>query len=144
MEAVDRLGGARHLGGDAPARYAESLEAYRAALASPAAAGLGLDAECAYKTGRSLEKSGDADAALKHYYEEVLLPYERAPRADAAPWYSRGVFAAASLLRARGDDAGAAALLGRLSRSGLPGAEEAKRLLERPEPVPTPAAPPAP
>ena len=120
------------LGGDAPARYGDSLAAYRAALASPACAALGLDAECAFKIGRSLEKAGRADEALRHYYEAVLLPYEAAPRAEAAPWYSRAVFAAAALLRARGDAAGADTLLGRLARSALPGAEEAARLLSRP------------
>ena len=119
------------LGGDAPARYGESLLAYRTALASPACEPLGLDAECAYKIGRSLEKSGDEAGALDHYYREVMAPYERAPRAVAAPWYSRAAFAAAALLRARGDEAGAAALLGRLARSALPGAEEAARLLSR-------------
>ena len=120
------------LGGETPARYAESLEAYRAALAATNCAALGLDAECAYKTGRSLEKAGDPDAALAHWYGTVLLPYEAAPRASAAPWYSRAVFAAAAVLRARGDAPGATALLSRLAASELPGAEEARRLLSLP------------
>ena len=120
------------LGADAPERYAESLDAYRAALAATNCAALQLDAECAYKTGRSLEKAGDPGAALASYYETVLLPYEAAPRASAAPWYSRAVFAAAAILRGRGDEAGADSLLSRLAGSDLPGAEEAARLLPRP------------
>lgn len=133
VRSVVRLGDCLFtLGGDAPARFADSLEAYRAALASPLASPLGLDAECAYKIGRSLEKAGDPDAALEQYYGRVILAYEAAPRAGAAPWYSRAAFAAAALLRARGDEAGGAALLSRLARSNLPGAEEARRLLDRP------------
>lgn len=134
VRAAVRLGDCLFtLGGDDPSRYADSLAAYRRALESPLAGELGLAAECAYKTGRSIEKAGDPAGALSHYYEAVLLPYERAPEAGAAPWYSRAVFAAAAILRSRGDDAGADALLSRLARSDLPGAEEAGRLLERAE-----------
>ncbi len=143
VRAAVRLGDCLFtLGGDAPARYAESLAAYRSAIASPACAVLGLDAECAYKIGRSLEKSGDAEAALRQYYEGVVLPYERAPRAEAAPWVSRAFLAAAALRRAGGDETGANAILKRLAASGLPGAEEAARILS--SPAATPATTPAP
>ena len=118
------------LGGDTPSRYVESLDAYRAARARLEGSDAALAAECAFKIARSTEKEGGPDAALPLYYEDVILPYEANPDAGTAPWYSRAVFAAAAILRGRGDAEGAATLLSRLAASRLPGAEEAARLLK--------------
>ena len=118
------------LGGDAPERYAESLEAYRAALASPLCAEAGLAPECAYKAGRSLERLGRADEAAKQWYESVINPYDASPDPNAAPWYSRAVFDLAGVLQARGAREESANALRKLAGTSLPGAEEAARRLE--------------
>jgi tetratricopeptide (TPR) repeat protein len=117
------------LGGDAPERYAESLEAYRAALADPLCAEVGLAPECAYKAGRSLERLGRADEAARQWYDAVIHPFDAAPDPAAAPWYSRAVFDLAGVLQARGARDEAAAALRKLAGTPLPGADEAARRL---------------
>ena len=127
------------LGSDNALRFAESAAEYSNAWRSastPEAA-----AQCAYKIGRSLEKSGARDAALRHYYASIVAPYDAlvaagasAPGADA--WHSRAFFAAAELLLSGGGDrAAAAGLLKRVADGRLPGAAEAARRIERLEPL---------
>ena len=117
------------LGGDAPERYDESLGAYRAALASPLCAEAGLAPECAYKAGRSLERLGRADEAALLWHKDVIDPFDKAPDAGAAPWYSRAVFDLSAVLLARGARDEAAAALRKLAGTSLPGADEAARRL---------------
>jgi len=117
------------LGGDAPERYAESLEAYRAAAAAPGCAEAGLAPECAYKIGRSLERLGRADEAAAQWHGAVIQPYDETPDPAAAPWYSRSVFDLAGVLQARGARDEAAAALRKLAGTSLPGADEASRRL---------------
>ena len=57
-----------------------------------------------------------------------LLKYEK--EAEELKKKTGDVFAAAAILRGRGDAEGAATLLSRLAASRLPGAEEAARLLK--------------
>ena len=129
------------LGGDAPARYRESLDAYRAALAAPECAEAGLAAECRYKIGRSLERLGDEDGALAQYYEQVVVPFEAEPSAADALWYSRAVFDAAAILRRRENGTEADRLLAKLAASDFPRAEEARRLLAPTDEAPHPSLP---
>ena len=117
------------LGGDAPDRYAESLDAYRAAAADPLCAEAGLAPECAFKIGRALERMGRAEDAVAHWHAAVVFPFEAAPDPAAAPWYSRAVFGMAGALQSRGARDEAAALLRKLAGTSLPGADEAVRRL---------------
>ena len=127
------------LGGDAPDRYRESLDAYRAALALPECGPSGFEAECRYKIGRSLERLGEEDAALAQYYEQVVVPFEAAPSPADALWYSRAVFGAAGILRRRENGQEADRLLAKIAESDYPRAEEARRLLA---PASAPETPP--
>ena len=118
------------LGGDAPERYAESLDAYRAAASDPLCAEAGLAPECAYKIGRALERTGRADEAVSHWYREVVRPFDEAPDPAAATWYSRALFGIAAASQARGARGEAASALRKLAGTALPGADEAARRLE--------------
>lgn len=126
------------LGADNAVRYEESIAAYEAVLAHPAAKSLETILQCEYKIGRSLEKAGRADEAFDRYYQKVILRVEQAAAASPPPvdspvriWYSRAVLDAADILERRGDRTAEAAMLERISAGGYPGTEEATRLLER-------------
>jgi len=119
------------LGGEIPAKRAESLSVYRQVFADPACAESGLAPECRWKIGRVLAKDGDSAGALAEWFDGCIAPFEGDPSPDAAPWYSRAVFSAAAELLSAGRPAEAAALLSRLASSAdLPGREEAARRLE--------------
>lgn len=117
------------MAGDDAARYREALSGYRAASAMPGAEEAGFAVECAFKTARCAEKSGDPDEALRILWHEAMVTFERAPRASDAVWYSRAVFAVSDALRARGRAAEADAILVRLAATSYPGADEAARRL---------------
>lgn len=119
------------LGGEIPARRAESLVVYRQVFADPACAASGLEPECRWKIGRVLARNGESDAAIREWFDGCIAPFEREPSAGAAPWYSRAIFSAAAEQLAAGRQADAVALLSRLATSAdLPGREEAARRLE--------------
>ena len=120
------------LGAENAAYFTKSAEAYSDIMRT--ATSPEIVAECAYKIGRGIEKSGAADAALKHYYGTIVAPYdalETAPSDDAATWYSRAFFAASEILSAKGEREAAAKILRRVSDDKLPGAAEAARRIER-------------
>ena len=117
------------LGGDDPARFDESLEAYAAATNHPLCAATGLGPECAYKIGRSLERRGKTAAARDHYYAAVVRPFEARPDLDDAVWYARAVLGLAALLAPESPQE-SANVLRKIVGTDLPGAEEAARRLD--------------
>ena len=125
------------LGADNPARYVEALEAYRELQM-----GEELDADMklllAFKTARTLDKLGNADEALEHYYCDVVLAY-RDGRSRGVPYseeskatFARAAFLAADMLEARGDVSQADRVLRLVVKSDvLPAVKEAKNRRER-------------
>ncbi len=126
------------LGEDNAVRYAESVAAYEAVIAHPAPKSFETILQCQYKIGRSLEKAGRVDEALRRYYQDVILMFEReggeaghAANSPSRIWYSRAALDAAEILERRQDWKAAGEMLGRIAGGGFPGAEEAARRLAR-------------
>ena len=126
------------LGSDNAVRYAESIAAYEAVVASPAKQPFDILLQCEYKIGRSLDKAGRSKEASERYYANVICRFEQTDNAQrvagdspARIWYSRAVFGAAEIFERGEDWAAAVAMLERITKAGFPGAEEAARRIER-------------
>lgn len=115
------------MAGDDVGRYREAFDLYRAVSRMPGTPEAGLDIECAFKSARCSEKGGDPDEAVRIFWREAMVPFERAPNAAEAVWYSRAVFAVSDILRAKGRVSEADGLLVRLAATSYPGADEAAR-----------------
>lgn len=139
LTALARRGdGLFTLGTDHSARYEESLAAYQSVLADPAPKPLAMELQCQYKIGRCLEKMGRAEAALKQYYEHVVIPFETQAQPSAQGvdpgariWYVRAVMAMADDYERRERWAEALSMLQKIVDRRAPGAEEAARRMAR-------------
>jgi TolA-binding protein len=124
------------LGADDPARYAQSLECYRATVANPKAS-LDLLLQAEYKIGRCLEKMGRADEALEQYYVNVILRYfadreKGVWHSEAAKvWFARAAFNAAALYEGQKEWRQAVKVLDRIVAAGVDGEEEARARIAR-------------
>lgn len=122
------------LAADAPERYEESLAAYRAALRH-ASGDRALVLEGEYKTGRCLEKMGKEQAAVEHYYENVIVRFlaEREEGVwhgeSARSWFSRAAFNAVDLLGSQNDWRRAIRILERVIDADVPASAEAAERL---------------
>ena len=136
------------LGNEDPSRYAAAEECFRELLPD---AGFAESFQLNYRIARCRERVGDIKGAFDTYYGNVGAyeapshPVPAGARADAATWYSRSLLNAADIASTHEEHGGitsATRLLERLAHSDLPGhakAEEAlRRLLENPQPRPTP------
>ncbi len=126
------------LGADNAVRYAESIAAYEAVLASPTRQAFEILLQCEYKIGRSLDKAGRSKEASERYYANVICRFEQSDSAlqvavdsPTRVWYSRAVFGAAEIFERSEDWVAAVAMLERITKTGFPGAEEAARRIER-------------
>lgn len=126
--------------GSDPEALAKCAALYEALLDDPEAERAGLRWECLFKRARTLEKSGRTDFARQAYYRDLIAPYDAQPDGAAAVWYARAADALADILLHAGERADAIALLEKIVRLDLPGAETARRRLEtlQSKTIPTP------
>ena len=124
------------MGADNPARYQAALDAYQAVRFGgdlPASGRIVVS----FKIARSLEKLKRLDEAMDQYYTHVMLAYRggrlRGERFndEARAAFSRAGFRLADEFESRGKDRQAMNVLGLLSDSDVPAAEEARRRMER-------------
>jgi hypothetical protein len=92
--------------------------------------------ECNYKSGRCLEKGGDAETVSKYYYDNVIAPfYTLADNGDVSPscisFYEKAVFACARLNEQAGNPRKSLAILRRLTEYGTPERAQAEREIAR-------------
>ena len=120
------------LGAQDPARYRESLDAYRMIL-SGGRASLEMTQQSLYKIGRCHEKLDDGDQALDHYLEAVYgyLESVRSGKVVSSVWFSRAAFAGADLLEEAGRLKEAANLYKRVVSAQVPATEDAQRRLQK-------------
>ncbi len=124
------------LGSSTTNRYDEAFKAYAVVLARPDA-DAATRLQAAFKRGRCLEKMGQADEAVDHYYDQVMLRFLRERGAgaelggEAQAWFARAAMQAAAVMEAQGRPEAAVRVLQRLIGSGVPGAAEAQALVER-------------
>lgn len=124
------------MGADNPARYQAALDAYQSVRFGgdlPASGRIVVS----FKIARSLEKLKRMDEAMDQYYTRVLLAYRegrlRGERFndEARAAFSRAGFRLADEFESRGKDRQSMNVLGLLSDSDVPAAEEARRRMER-------------
>jgi outer membrane protein assembly factor BamD (BamD/ComL family) len=96
------------LGAEEPSRYREAIRSYRVITQSPQTRrDYVLQAE--YKIARSMEKLGEQDAALEHYYANVMVPFllarEHGEPVSAAEkvWFTRAALALVDSIRQKED-----------------------------------------
>ncbi len=120
------------LGNDNMQRYREALNSYRVVLESETASAL-IQLQAQYKSGRSLEKLGDREAALDHYLQVVYDYVNHRPlrSQEGTLWFTRAAFMAAGLKEASGDVAGAIRILQRVVDSNVAAAPDALHRIER-------------
>ena len=92
--------------------------------------------ECNYKSGRCLEKGGDAGTVAQYYYDNVIAPfYNLADNGDVSPqcvsFYEKAVFASARLHEQAGTPRKALAALRRLVEYDTPERAQAEREIAR-------------
>ncbi len=92
--------------------------------------------ECNYKSGRCLEKDGNAETVAKYYYDNVIAPfYTLADNGDVSPscisFYEKAVFACARLNEQSGNPRKSLAILRRLAEYGTPERAQAEREIAR-------------
>ena len=92
--------------------------------------------ECNYKSGRCLEKGGDAETVAQYYYDNVIAPfYNLADNGDVSPqcvsFYEKAVFASARLHEQAGTPRKALAALRRLVEYDTPERAQAEREIAR-------------
>ncbi len=92
--------------------------------------------ECNYKSGRCLEKGGDAVTVAQYYYDNVIAPfYTLANNGDVSPqgisFYEKAVFACARLNEQAGLPGKALSYLRRLVEYGTPERAQAEREIAR-------------
>ena len=124
------------LGSSTTNRYDEALKAYAVVLARQDA-DTAARLQAAFKRGRCLEKMGQIDEALDHYYDQVMLRFLRDQNAglkldsEAQAWFARAAIQAATVMETQGRPEAATRVLQRLIDSRVPGAAEAQTILER-------------
>ncbi len=113
------------LGADGGGRYETARASYRsAAEADPGRLDLVLHAE--YKSGRCLEKLEQPDAAVKQYYENVIVAFlaehakGTAVSESARMWFWRAAREAAAILESREEWRKAVSILDRVIGVGVP------------------------
>ena len=92
--------------------------------------------ECNYKSGRCLEKGGDAGTVAQYYYDNVIAPfYNLAENGDVSPqcvsFYEKAVFASVRLHEQAGTPRKALAALRRLIEYDTPERAQAERDIAR-------------
>ncbi len=92
--------------------------------------------ECNYKSGRCLEKGGNAESIAQYYYDNVIAPfYTLADNGDVSPqsvsFYEKAVFASARLHEQAGTPRKALAVLRRLVEYDTPERAQAEREIAR-------------
>jgi outer membrane protein assembly factor BamD (BamD/ComL family) len=92
--------------------------------------------ECNYKSGRCLEKGGNAETVAQYYYDNVIAPfYAHREKGPVSPqgisFYERAVFACARLREQAGDVSGALEVLRRMREYNTPDRAQAEREIER-------------
>lgn len=132
-EARGRIGDCHFtLGGQDPARYRDSLDAY-VTIISRGRASAEMMQQAQYKIGRCYEKLGDSEQALS-YYVQVVYGYMDSAHSGSvvsSVWFSRAAFAAADLLENEGRLKEAANLYKRVVAAQVPAAEDARSRLQK-------------
>jgi TolA-binding protein len=92
------------LGADDIERYREAMRSYRVVTQDPQARQDHV-LQAQYKIGRCLEKLGEKDAALEHYYSNVMVPFllnreqGKAISASEKVWFTRAALSMADEIR---------------------------------------------
>jgi TolA-binding protein len=124
------------MGADNSHRYEEALAAYKDRIMRgdlPAAALLQIH----FKMGRCYEKLKLFDEAINEYYAEVLIRYQEERKRGtwfddgATSLFMRATFNAAEIAERQGRTDEAVRILRRVVRLDVPGADEARRRIER-------------
>jgi TolA-binding protein len=132
-EARGRIGDCHFtLGGQDPARYRDSLDAY-AMILSRGRASSEMAQQSQYKIGRCYEKLEDAEQALSYYLQAVYgyMDSSHTGKVVSSVWFSRAAFAAADLLESTGRLKEAAKLYKRVVTAQVPAAEDAQNRLQK-------------
>jgi TolA-binding protein len=132
-QARGRMGDCQFtLGGQDPARYRDSLDAYVMVL-NRGRASAEMAQQVQYKIGRCYEKLDDADQALSYYLKAVYgyMDSSHTGKVVSSVWFSRAAFAAADLLESAGRLKEAANLYKRVVTAQVPAAEDARSRLQK-------------